>query len=322
MRSPRECAQDSRDGRCRLTLHSVLPALVSRAARRFPAPVQRFLKILIAPVRDAAVIARVNSWAKPGAWEAPACCICGGRSVTLHTKSNGFRIVRCREDGLLFASPRPTDLSPYYDERYYKGAMSCLYSDYDSFANSSLAGEWNTRLEELERLRGGPGHLLDVGCATGQFLAQAAQRGWGGAGVELSAWAAAQARTRAGVTVYEKGLPNDDLPSATFDVVTLWDCIEHLSAPGKALEDIHRVLRPGGLLMLSTGAVPHRDPRVESQWYQPPWHLYYFADETIRHLLATRGFDVLHVRFENTEAPAHQLMVVTARARVGPGSHG
>jgi ubiquinone/menaquinone biosynthesis C-methylase UbiE len=291
----------------------VLPVVVSRTARLLPASVQRLLKIAIAPMRDAETIARIRSWAVPTVWEEPPCCICQGRSLALHTRSNGFSIVRCRTDGLLFVSPRPRNVAPYYDARYYTGAMPSLYADYDAYARASLADEWRNRLAHLEAV-GGMGTLLDVGCATGQFLVVAQERGWSVAGVELSSWAAQQARERVGAVIYEQGVPNSSLPAGAFDAITMWDCIEHLTDPTAALDDIYRLLKPGGLLMLSTGAVPHRDPMVMSHWYYPPWHLYYFAEETIRQLLSARNFETLSIRFENEHVPQHRLMIVTARA--------
>lgn len=97
--------------------------------------------------------------------------------------------------------------------------------------------------------------------------------------------------------------------------MTLWDTIEHLSDPRGVLLDIRRILKPSGLLMLSTGALPHTDPEVMSKWYYPPWHLYYFSEKTIRELLDKCGFDVVSYTEENENIPEYRLMIVLARAR-------
>lgn len=292
----------------------MVKSAVRAAARRLPDAWQRALKRLAASRRDAEVIRALAELNIRTRWETPACDCCGGRDTSLHVVKNGFKVVRCERDGLLFVSPRPSDVAPYYDSRYYTGGVPGVYRSYDVHA-ADMQEEWTRRLGQL----GGPGstssRLLDVGAATGEFLVLAREKGWDVMGVELSAWAADQARTTHGLEVICGSLQHvTNVPPASFDVVTMWDCIEHLSEPRATLDAVRDALKPGGMLALSTGAVPHLDPQARSGWYFPPWHLYYFSRETIHILLDRSGFDVIEYIEADRDTP-YAIMTVLARLR-------
>jgi SAM-dependent methyltransferase len=286
--------------------------LMSRCAKwALPERLQEVIRRALNVVRDRRRAAAVRGLVRITEWEEPLCLLCGSYDVTPHKTYNGFRIVRCRRDGLIFASPRPRDVRPFYDERYYRGEMICGYHDYDAHAQDSM-GEWDARLVVLERNLPQMGKLLDVGCATGVFLDRARARGWEVEGIEVASWAVKIAAERYALRVLEGTLPDRRFPSERYDVATLFDCIEHLSRPNEVLADVWRVLRPGGFVLLSTGAVPHGDPDLRSTWYYPPWHLYYFSQATICALLGAAGFDVVSYT-ENQAVPGSELMIVLAR---------
>ncbi len=285
-----------------------------RAAKKLPPPVQRSLQRMVERRREAARAKAVLSLVGQVALESPPCAICGGREIVAHTVFNGFKIVRCRNDGLIFTSPRPIDVAPFYDERYYKGEALFGYGDYTAHADG-YAHQWSSRLEALEQDT--PKHdgarLLDVGCATGNFLKLARSRGWDVAGIELSEWAVRTANEDHNLRVLQGSLPDPRVPSADYDVVTIFGCIEHLSDPRVVLQDIRRALKPEGLLMLSTGVLQHEDPHRVSKWYYPPWHLYYFSEQTIRALLSECGFEVISYEEQDRHVPEYALMLVVAR---------
>lgn len=269
------------------------------------------LKRGIDRIRDVPRAREVRRLVRVAAWEKPPCAVCGGRAVRPHHRYNGFDIVRCPDDGLLFVSPRPVDTAPYYDGRYYTDP-DVGYRGYASHAERSRA-EWSERLDELAASSPQQGRLLDVGCASGEFLEQARERGWQVRGIELSQWAVEQARTVRSLDVLQGSLPDARFDARTFEAVTFFDCVEHVREPAAVLRDIRRVLVPGGVLLLSTGALRHEDPLLESHWYYPPWHLYYFSESTMTALLARAGFEL--VRYFEKEG----LMIVLAKA-IAPGN--
>ncbi|MGI8839015.1 MAG: methyltransferase domain-containing protein [Pyrinomonadaceae bacterium] len=288
--------------------------LASSTAKRLPAPIVEGLKSWLAKRRDQALAERIKSLVAVTDWQTPACAICDQNHFTHHLVCNGFKIVRCRNDGLMFVSPRPASLEAFYDERYYTGRMPGVYENYDQHAITQSLSDWDERLKYLEDMLGKPGRLLDVGCATGEFLKLARSRSWEVSGLEFSEWAVSKARSAHSLSVMQGGLPDSRIPNSTYDVVTLWDCIEHLPEPREVLLDVRRILKPGGKLMLSTGVLPHEDPGMISKWYYPPWHLYYFSENTIRRLLADCGFTVVSYVEQDQDIPEYMLMVVAACA--------
>ncbi len=111
------------------------------------------------------------------------------------------------------------------------------------------------RLLAIAKLLGKPpqeARLLDVGCSRGYFVETAAALGFASEGVEPAQQIAAEARAR-GLTVHAGLLEEQHFPDGCFDALTLFEVIEHLREPRPLLTEVRRVLKPGGVLLLSTG---------------------------------------------------------------------
>jgi 2-polyprenyl-3-methyl-5-hydroxy-6-metoxy-1,4-benzoquinol methylase len=139
--------------------------------------------------------------------------------------------------------------------------------------------------------------LLDVGAYCGYFLEVARERGFRAEGLELSLWAAEHARSR-GFAVHREPLEERALSGERYQVLTMWDVVEHLPDPREELEAAHRLLVPGGRLFLSTIDTGSLVARVlGSSW---PWlmdmHLVYFDRTNLSALLEEAGFRVLGIR--------------------------
>jgi SAM-dependent methyltransferase len=147
------------------------------------------------------------------------------------------------------------------------------------------------RLRELGR--GGDGEaLLDVGCATGFLLHAAREAGYEPWGVELSAYAAAEAAREFPGRIHHGTLEEARYADGRFAVVVLSDLLEHVREPLDFLREVRRVLRPGGRLLIVTPDVGSLSARLMGRrWFhRKAEHLYYFSRQSLSGLLERAGF--------------------------------
>ncbi|MBU2755759.1 class I SAM-dependent methyltransferase [Acidithiobacillus sp. CV18-2] len=136
--------------------------------------------------------------------------------------------------------------------------------------------------------------LLDIGCGNGGFLRIAQQLGWKVWGTDVDE-NALQVASQTGAKVFKGMLPNLDLPDNSFDVITLSHVIEHVHDPDLALREIHRLLKPGGLLWLATPNLASDGARFfKRHWrgLEVPRHLCLFTPSSITALMKSEGFSV------------------------------
>ena len=152
--------------------------------------------------------------------------------------------------------------------------------------------------EELAHVHTLPvGKILDVGCGLGYFLSAVDER-WEKHGVELSAFAAERA-SRHG-TIHHGDLRSANYPSAHFDVVVLYHVIEHMLHPVEELEEIFRVLKPGGTLIVGTPDFDSACARRYGEKYRllhDPTHISLFSRDSLDRFLWDHGFFVDRVEF-------------------------
>ena len=188
-----------------------------------------------------------------------------------------FEIRRCVSCKLGVTWPRPASLDPYYVD--YHGDRHGTTTSYCA----------NRRLSILRKACG-PGNgrkLLDVGCGEGTFLIGARNRGWDVFGTEISP----ESARRAGLRVFES--LQECQTTAPFECITLWHSLEHLVDPVQTLLDAHRLLRPGGVLIIAVPDAGGLQARLFGHhWFHldTPRHLYHFAPASIRRLMQRTGF--------------------------------
>lgn len=236
--------------------------------------------------------------------ETSGCNLCGRADWRTLEQVDGTRVVRCR-CGLVFVTPQPTfaALQTSYGQGYYTP-----WDKQDRLRRTIWAG----RLAAVEAVSAAPGRLLDVGCGTGAFLDLARRHGWDVMGTEFSAYACRAARAE-GLAVHEGEVWDAKLPAQSFDVVTSWHVIEHVSDPRRVLEECCRLLRPGGWLFVATPNLRdrffqaaylttrgRRPPLFEPGGREP--HLYFFDPESLRRLATQAGLAVVRVGFDRGAA--------------------
>jgi SAM-dependent methyltransferase len=164
------------------------------------------------------------------------------------------------------------------------------------------------------------GRVLDVGCGPGFFVEAAREAGWDAWGIDPSAYAVGLARRSLGDRVSLGVVGASGHPPASFDLVTAFDAFEHVYEPDRFLGEAHALLRPGGVLAITTPDVTSFLARLSGRgWvsFKIPQHVYYWSPPTIRQVLASR-FDVLEVRSAGQYATAGFLL--RRALRIGPAS--
>jgi 2-polyprenyl-3-methyl-5-hydroxy-6-metoxy-1,4-benzoquinol methylase len=220
-----------------------------------------------------------------------ACALCWRADGTSMFRVDGSLMVRCDRCGLVREALRPAATDSVYDAEYYS-----TESAKGGYANYVLDAEINRitfteRLHAIERRLGRKGRLLDVGCALGDFIEVARELGWDAEGIEISAYAAAQARAR-GLRVPTGTLEDVVLPERAYDVVTLYDVIEHLTDPVRTLQRVRGLLRPDGVVHVVTPNVGGLQARLLGpRWYhyKPGEHIYLFSPTTAREAIERAG---------------------------------
>ncbi len=239
------------------------------------------------------------------------CAVCGAGSPRLKHHMAEAEIFRCGRCGLEFWNPAPGfRAEEVYDAAYFSDASAG--HGYDDYADLESV----LRLNFARRLAGIPrsphaGRLLDIGAAFGFAVAEARCAGWDATGIEISVAAARRAGTAAPGRVLVANALHTPFAAAAFDVVTLWDVLEHLSDPHAAIAEVARLLRPGGRLALTTGDVGSLAARLSgARWhlYTLPEHLFFFSRRSLRELLGAHGLRVESVRAESSLYTAGYLV--------------
>lgn len=221
------------------------------------------------------------------------CLVCQRLSARYFCDKNNYQLYRCGSCGLIFVSEFKVDTSPVYSDDYFAGAKNGFgYINYDE-DKEPMREVFNDYLKRIEQLVAN-GSLLDVGAATGYFLKLAQLRGWQVKGVEISPFAAEIGKKKGlDITV---GTLADVVLDKPFDVITLWDVLEHVPHPEQELQRIFHYVRPGGIVAINTPDSSSWVAKVSGQrWHQliPPEHLFYFNPQCLALLLERVGFKVL-----------------------------
>ncbi|MCH6547722.1 MAG: class I SAM-dependent methyltransferase [Gemmatimonadetes bacterium] len=170
------------------------------------------------------------------------------------------------------------------------------------------------KLDALQRVQP-EGRLLDVGCGAGFFLDAARQRGYDVSGVDLSPVPAAHARENLGLDVTVDSLYGLKAPAAAFDAVTIFQTIEHDPNPDAFCAELFRILRPGGVLMVTTPAADGFVARVMGRrWfgYRNVEHVSFFSRASLRHALEAAGFEIEFVEIERPRDEALERCVAAS----------
>ena len=224
----------------------------------------------------------------------------------LHKNARDYDVMRCLQCGLSY-----TDVdfeSGVVEETGYYGHATTYACSVDEFQQRFQAQVLDIQKHTPE------GKLLDFGCGPGFFLSVAGQAGFDAYGFDIRRGAQAEGAKR-GIEKISVAARVDVMDAhAPFDVVTMFNVIEHLNDPGDTLGRLHKLLRPGGLLVVETpdenglvrslarmayGATFGRVNVLDHFYELPPHHVYCFSREALNRLLERRGFQAIAIEGVN-----------------------
>jgi 2-polyprenyl-3-methyl-5-hydroxy-6-metoxy-1,4-benzoquinol methylase len=234
-----------------------------------------------------------------------ACPLCAdGAAKRLHQEGD-YAMVRCLGCGFVYQNPRPSQQE-----------LLKAYQTYLPEGEKEIEA-WGRMVEPVFK-RGADlierhiprGRLLDVGTGYGFFLALMRSRGWEVMGLEVSPAGAHYGKKRWGLSILPQPWEKSSFHEDEFDVVTAFYVVEHLLDPVGFLKEVHRILRPGGMILLR---YPHTTPikdilalmRIKNGLYHLPYHLSDFSHRTIRRALEQTGFTKITTVIGGFTAPSN-----------------
>lgn len=183
-----------------------------------------------------------------------SCPLCKSDDVLPEYELGEYQIAQCQpcgfeyHDGFVGGGGDDEMFSQDYYEVRQREAFQAQYEDFESDASAEVYTHWLERIEGMIPV----GRILDVGSALGTFLKLAESRGWQPQGVEISRFAAEFARNQRKLPIFNGDLEAFPGEEGSFDAVTFWDSIEHVTHPLENLRTAARLLRPGGRILLTT----------------------------------------------------------------------
>jgi 2-polyprenyl-3-methyl-5-hydroxy-6-metoxy-1,4-benzoquinol methylase len=183
-----------------------------------------------------------------------ACPFCGSQNARIAYRLTGFQIGVCADCNFEYhagfrggGGDEGMFSEKYYLEQHH-AAFHPQLEDYMQDPSAQVFQRWLRRIEEKLPV----GRILDVGSALGTFLKISERRGWAPQGVEISRFAAEFAREKRDIPIFNGDLEDFPCENETFDVVTFWDSLEHVTHPLENLKKAARLIRKGGCVLVAT----------------------------------------------------------------------
>lgn len=240
-----------------------------------------------------------------------ACPVCDHHEFELYSKvkdhflsGETFDLNQCKNCGFVFTNPRPeaNDLGRYYQSEEYfshskakKGLITFLYN---AVKNYSLGRKYKL-ISSYKK----SGKILDIGCATGEFLNYFKSKGWETSGIEP-----AENPRNYAIQNYNLDVRDEesikDLDKESFDVITMWHVLEHVPGLNERIDQIKQFLKPDGLLLIALPNYLSWDAKYYGNFwagFDVPRHLYHFSQDTLKRLLDKfqfSVFDILPLKFD------------------------
>jgi 2-polyprenyl-3-methyl-5-hydroxy-6-metoxy-1,4-benzoquinol methylase len=211
----------------------------------------------------------------------------------------GFRIVKCLKCGLSYVNPRldPKNLKELYSLAYFKSDNSITYG-YDDYLSDrdAITRTFRRRWDVMRPFIPKAGTMLDIGCACGFLMTVAKENGWKTKGLDISEGMANYGRTHLNNNITIGKLPEAYFMENSFDLITIWDTIEHSTDPSEDIKIISRLLKPGGILSVITPDSESLHAKLFGEkwveYLRPREHIYFLSNRTLKTMLDRAGLNI------------------------------
>lgn len=199
------------------------------------------------------------------------------------------RLVRCNECEMIYENPR------YDAKTIVQGYMSSLEADHDSQYPMRVKSFYLTLKKHSDRIPSPGAKILDIGTAGGAFLEAATQYGYRAYGMEPSADLVHRGKAR-GLNIEQGTIESHNFEPNSFDMVCLWDVIEHLPDPKAALNEVRKLLKPEGILLINYPDIGTWQAKIAGKrfWWILSVHLHHFTRKSIADICRRTGFEAFH----------------------------
>ena len=263
------------------------------------------------------------------------CPWCGSDKTQIHLwikdeflTHEEFQIHECSSCGLLFTEPRPSKdkIGSYYkSEEYYshqENKHGFIPKVYEKVKTVNLKRKYKIATKGLK-----DGKVMDIGCGVGDFLHTMEKHNWECTGVEPYEDAKMIARKRIKASLYSPE-ETDEMPDASFDLITMWHVLEHVDDLKWQVEQLARLIKPNGRIVI---AVPNYKS-YDAQYYKELWaaydvprHLNHFNKKVLANIFKTKGlkliktdkliWDAYYISYMSEQYKHHKLALIRGAFR-------
>lgn len=198
-------------------------------------------------------------------------------------------LVACLDCGMIFESPR------YDAQTIIKGYMNSSEADHDSQYHMRVNSFFNALKKQAKRIPTPGSKVLDIGTAGGAFLEAAERYGYDVYGMEPSLDLVKRGQNR-GLQIEQGTIESHNFEPNSFEMICLWDVIEHLPTPKAALIEIKKLLKPNGILLINFPDIGTMQAKLAGKrfWWILSVHLHHFTRDTISKIFIKSGFEAFH----------------------------
>lgn len=202
-------------------------------------------------------------------------------------------IRKCGHCGIMFQNrdssfPDPANL---YNKDYFQGKV---YKDYLNEADIRIS-LFRKKINLIKQYFPSKGRILDLGCAAGFFLKIMNELNYQTYGIEISNFASDYAQNKFHLNVIQGDLSNANFQDNFFQIITLWDVLEHLPNPREVLIELNRIMGNEGIMIIETVNTDSLNVKLmKNNWplYSPDFHLFYYNKKFLINILDKAGFKI------------------------------